>query len=61
MIDKPSLTSLSPYLAANPSISYFTMGTHTNRSNMTTVAEWLACWTQAQKGSGSNRSRDAVG
>jgi len=26
-----------------------------------TVAEWLACWTQAQKGPGSNRSRDAVG
>ena len=25
------------------------------------VAEWLACWTQAQKGSGSNHSRDAVG
>ena len=25
------------------------------------VAEWLACWTQAQKGSGSNRSRDALG
>jgi len=25
------------------------------------VAEWLACWTQAQKGSGSNSSRDAVG
>jgi len=24
------------------------------------VAEWLACWTQAQKGPGSNRSRDAV-
>ena len=24
-------------------------------------AEWLACWTQAQKGLGSNRSRDAVG
>jgi len=22
---------------------------------------WLACWTQAQKGLGSNRSRDAVG
>jgi len=22
------------------------------------VAEWLACWTQAQKGPGSNRSRD---
>ena len=25
------------------------------------VAEWLACWTQAQKGAGLNRSRDAVG
>ena len=24
-------------------------------------AEWLACWTQAQKGPGSNRSRDAIG
>ena len=24
------------------------------------VAEWLACWTEAQKGLGSNRSRDAV-
>jgi len=28
---------------------------------MLLVAEWLACWTQAQKGPGSNRSRDAVG
>jgi len=25
------------------------------------VAEWLACRTQAHKGLGSNRSRDAVG
>ena len=25
------------------------------------VAEWLVCWTQVQKGMGSNRSRDAVG
>ena len=25
------------------------------------IAEWLACGTQAQKGRGSNRSRDAVG
>jgi len=25
------------------------------------VAERLACWTRAQKGPGSNRSRDAVG
>jgi len=33
------------------------------RKNATggSVAEWLACWTQAQKGPGSNRSRDAVG
>jgi len=25
------------------------------------VAEWLVCWTQVQKGPGSNRSHDAVG
>ena len=25
------------------------------------VAEWLACWTQAQKGLGSNRGSNAVG
>jgi len=25
------------------------------------VAEWLVCWTQAQKGPGSTRGRDAVG
>ena len=25
------------------------------------VAEWLACWTQAQKGLGANRSRGTVG
>ena len=25
------------------------------------VTEWLACWTQAQNGPGSDRSRDAVG
>ena len=29
--------------------------------NKRSVAEWLACWTQTQKGLGSNRSRDAVG
>jgi len=27
---------------------------------VTPIAEWLACWTQAQKGLGSNRSRDAT-
>jgi len=32
-------------------------------SSAGSVAEWLACWTQAQKGPGStsNRSRDAIG
>jgi len=25
------------------------------------VAEWLPCWSQAQKGPGSNRSRNTVG
>jgi len=33
--------------------------THVGRGG--SVAEWLACGTQAQKGPGSNRSRDAVG
>ena len=32
---------------------------HTNMGG--SVAERLACWTQAQKGLGSNRSRDAIG
>jgi len=27
---------------------------------MWSVAKWLTCWTQAQYGLGSNRSRDAV-
>jgi len=25
------------------------------------VVEWIACWTQAQKGLGSHRSRNALG
>jgi len=32
-----------------------------SKSEGGSVAEWLVCWTQAQKGLGSNRSRDAVG
>jgi len=36
-------------------------GFYLHRSRGGSVAEWLACWTQAQKGPGSNRSRDAVG
>jgi len=34
---------------------------HQVASSGGSIAEWLACWTQAQKGLGSNRSRDAVG
>ena len=34
---------------------------HTYSQTGGSVAEWLACWTQAQKGPGSNRSRYAVG
>ena len=34
---------------------------HGNVQLSGSIAEWLACWTQAQKGLGSNRSRDAVG
>ena len=29
--------------------------------SFSTLAEWLACWTQAQKGPGLNRNRDAFG
>jgi len=36
-------------------------GFYLHRSKGGSVAEWLACWTQAQKGPGSNRSRDVVG
>jgi len=40
-----------------PSSSYLTCRKVSGGS----VAEWLACWTQAQKGRRSNHSRDAVG
>jgi len=33
--------------------------THTQEGG--SIAKWLACWTQAQKGLGSNHSRDTVG
>jgi len=39
----------------------FCIKCHIERTWGCSVAEWLACWTQAQKGLGSNRSRDAVG
>ena len=34
---------------------------YTHKMAIVSVADWLAYWTQAQKGPGSNRSRDAVG
>jgi len=34
---------------------------YNKRTTGGSVAEWSACWTQAQKGPGSNRNRDAVG
>ena len=40
------------------STSFFIVYVHTRGGS---VAEWLVCWTQAQKGQGSNRSREAVG
>ena len=43
-------------------MSYFKAKMHPIRFRLGgSVAEWLACWTRAQKGPGSNRSRDAVG
>ena len=38
-----------------------TINIYTTHSEGGSVAEWLACWTQAQKGPGSNHSREAVG
>jgi len=49
------VTTLSVYVAF--SVYIIDTFSHTGGS----VAEWLACWTQAQYGPGSNRSRDAVG
>ena len=47
------ICSASPFTAAQYRIHRVTVGG--------SVAEWLACWNQAHKGLGSNRSRDAVG
>ena len=49
--------SLGRLLAETNSWNLHTV--HSNRGG--SVAEWLACWTQAQKGPVTNRSRDAVG
>ena len=73
--DSSSGESVPPLLPARsrpapPTTAPLTPGDHTvhTRTRLTAlcplgglVAEWLACWTQSQKGPGSNRSRDAVG
>jgi len=41
--------------------SVYSDNIHLHSTPVGSVAEWLACWTQAQKGLGSNRSRDAAG
>jgi len=48
---------LAPPLSTSNSLFFFY---HTLEPMGGPVADWLACWTQAQKGPGSNRSRDAV-
>jgi len=42
-------------------ICHFTIALTITATADGSVAEWLACWTQAQKGLGSNCSRDPVG
>ena len=46
--------------SSNLIIYTFVLATGSREMAGGSVAEWLACWTQAQKGPGSNRSRDAV-
>ena len=43
------------------SASTASVGVNIKLCRVLPVAEWLECWTQAQKGPGSNRSRDVVG
>ena len=55
LIDYQSITTHSRLQITHPIIAQLA---HPKDGS---VAEWLLCWTQAQKGQGSNRSRDAVG
>ena len=58
-----------PAVTCPPHVNHLSPLTHVEACTAVTcppdvtgsVAEWLACWTHAQKGPGSNRSRDAVG
>ena len=54
----PPLPFWAPWPPALPGLP---MASHAAGSRGGSVDEWLACWTQAQKGPGSNRSHDAVG
>jgi len=56
-VDARAVAAAKLVLAARPVCWKIHTHTHTGGS----VAEWSACWTQAQNGPGSNRSRDAVG
>jgi len=65
-INKPTylLTYFYVLLLVNFLLYFFSDFCQTNYLHIHqggSVAEWFACWTQAQKGLGSNHSRDAVG
>jgi len=52
--EDPSLTLSRQSTLTNGAISPFLH--HSNHEWGGSVADWLACWTQAQKGPGSNQS-----
>ena len=52
-----SPTKSADFVRSGPSSGIKLLSYHEGGS----VAEWLACWIRAQKGPGSNRSREAVG
>ena len=58
VLDTPVRSVLPPVSSFVP---YYLSAKSTAKSKGGSIAEWLACWTQAQKGPGSNRSRDAAG
>ena len=51
-IQQRRASALAGYTTSSRAVAAFLGGS---------VAEWLACWTRAQKGPCSNRSRDAIG
>ena len=57
----PRTTRAAPMMKCANVFTGNLFGRYSKMAKGGSVAEWLACWTQAQKGPGSNRSRDAVG